>query len=75
LHHKSYFALNLSATFLIDKYQREFNELIPKCDFVFGNEDEFMHLAKTLDLVKPEEVQDSEQCFFGICQKLHDKYH
>ena len=29
---------------------------MPKCDFVFGNEDEFMHLAKTMDLVKPEEA-------------------
>jgi hypothetical protein len=48
---------------------------MPKCDFVFGNEDEFMHLAKTMNLVKPEEAHDTEQCFFGICQKLHDRYH
>ena len=49
--------------------------MMPKCDFVFGNEDEFMHLAKTMNLVKPEEAHDTEQCFFGICQKLHDRYH
>lgn len=73
--HHGYFALNLSATFLIDQYQKEFHELIPKCDFLFGNEDEYMHLAKALNIVKQEELEDTEECFMGICKKIHEKFH
>ena len=40
--------MNLSATFLIDQYLPEIEQLLPKCKYLFGNEDEFAHLGKTL---------------------------
>ncbi|TNV81340.1 hypothetical protein FGO68_gene11032 [Halteria grandinella] len=65
------FALNLSATFLIDQYQKELHELIPQCDYLFGNEDEFAHLAKVMDLMKVD--TNNEKDYFELCWKLKDK--
>lgn len=41
------FAINLSATFLIAGYTKEFLEIISYADFVFGNEDEFKCWGET----------------------------
>ena len=47
--------------------------LISRSSFVFGNEDEIAHFAKTHDLIK--ESQNTEECYFDICEKLHAKFH
>ena len=44
---KKKFGFNLSAFFLIDMFKPEMLELIENSDFVFGNETEAAHFAKT----------------------------
>ena len=53
------FSFNLSATFLIDNYQKELAELIPRCDYLFGNEDEFAHLAKVFGIMDSVDTDNS----------------
>jgi adenosine kinase len=44
------FAFNLSATFLIEQYRKEMIDIIGRCNYLFGNEDEFKHLAEVMGL-------------------------
>ncbi len=44
---KKKFGFNLSAFFLIDMFKAEMLELIKLSDFIFGNETEALHFAKT----------------------------
>lgn len=44
--HKKLFAFNLSAVFLIDGHKEQYEEIIPRTDFVFGNEDETSAFGK-----------------------------
>eukprot|EP00920_Eleutheroschizon_duboscqi_P022354 GHVT01054032.1.p1 GENE.GHVT01054032.1~~GHVT01054032.1.p1 ORF type:complete len:363 (+),score=98.83 GHVT01054032.1:381-1469(+) len=43
------FAFNLSATFLVEFFKEPLMKLLPYADVVFGNESEFLHLAKVHD--------------------------
>lgn len=40
------FCFNLAATFWIEKYLKEINEIIPYCDLIIGNADEAIHLSR-----------------------------
>jgi adenosine kinase len=44
------FAFNLCGEFWIEKYSDKFIEILPYCDLLFGNLNEFKSLAKILDI-------------------------
>jgi adenosine kinase len=44
------FAFNLSGEFWIETYKDKFINIIPYCDFLFGNTNEFTSLAGILNI-------------------------
>mmetsp|Transcript_23561 Transcript_23561/g.18017 ORF Transcript_23561/g.18017 Transcript_23561/m.18017 type:complete len:151 (+) Transcript_23561:318-770(+) len=65
LRNEQKFCLNLSSTFLIDDFQTEINTLLPFCDYVFGNEDEWTHFANKNKLLA-EEGSNSTEYFMEV---------
>jgi len=48
--------------------------LIARSDFLFGNEDEFAHLARVMDIDHAVDTEDP-QCYVKLCKQLHKRYH
>mmetsp|Transcript_9218 Transcript_9218/g.13655 ORF Transcript_9218/g.13655 Transcript_9218/m.13655 type:complete len:351 (+) Transcript_9218:53-1105(+) len=44
------FCMNISAPFLCQFFTEQMNQVLPYCDYVFGNEDEAAAIAKMLDI-------------------------
>jgi sugar/nucleoside kinase (ribokinase family) len=61
-----YFGFNLSAIFLINQYKDEIGEILRLADYVFGNEDEFIHLGKIFSLTNS--FDDSPETYYKICE-------
>jgi len=52
------FAFNLSATYICNFFENELDDILPLCDFIFGNEDEARAFAakKNFDCASLEEI-------------------
>lgn len=66
------FGFNLSATFLIDQYKKEMEQIIPNCDYIFGNEDEVAHFAIVHKLI--DKSENTIDCYYDICNKIQEKF-
>lgn len=71
--HNKQFAFNLCGEYWVETYKDKFLELIPNCDMIFGNLNEFKSLATILDLkyTTNEELVQSiasyKVCFRSKC--------